>query len=788
MKKQMKRVTGVVLSLALVISMFPAVSLAMEPGSCELDLSSGESVMFAEESQPVIDLLEEAVTQNIFNKKVVNDKDVRYDLNKDGVWDIEWMEVSSGPGMSTQIRNKFLPLSSPFAFGNREITIPASETLDRLTVLTVKFPPKPIDRVEIKNVNTDLKAGERPAFTAQVGEGSDKASVRQEVWSDANDNFMMASDAVNDWVVISGHTYEYGITLEPKEGYIFDESTELVYKGKTYSQEEIGSTVKVNGSGLELWDFQDDVDVIEDALDELTIDLRKGTATLPQTRALALGASLMAAVDKEQIAAKTETNEFDMDKDGSYDFIVAYNTTTKTGTVTVETDSLSLEKDLEWTPSEETLAYLKEKGTSPYVKKVIFKMAPAAKPFELDLVEGSQTVQDEELDCLINALMAAGSEKGSISYTQKNDTYDFDLDKDGSGDIRMVVNLEGTSAEVSVLDTCSLPEKAEVTTPLGEEISMAAMNYDFFTSVTFLVKPKEPAKDLGDCTIDLSSGTASKTAEEFDAIRASFAGWNFVKKTKTRTDGDKVYFDLDNDGKEDMVAEIGEDNSAVFSMTETGKLTKNVVLTVEDSELTVINTTGRKAYYSKVTVKIPEKEKEPLPFTDVENPSYYYDAVRWAVDNGITTGTGPTTFSPEQACTRAQVVTFLWRGAGSPEPSTSTNPFSDVKAEDYFYKAVLWAVEKNITKGMSETEFAPESPCTRAQVVTFLHRYEETPAPGSITNPFTDVAASDYFYNAVLWAVDKNITKGMTETTFEPNLSCTRAQIVTFLYRDMGTE
>ena len=113
---------------------------------------------------------------------------------------------------------------------------------------------------------------------------------------------------------------------------------------------------------------------------------------------------------------------------------------------------------------------------------------------------------------------------------------------------------------------------------------------------------------------------------------------------------------------------------------------------------------------------------------------------------------------------------------------------TDVKAEDYFYKAVLWAVEKNITKGVSDTEFAPGSPCTRAQVVTFLHRYEETPAPGSTVNPFTDVVASDYFYEAVLWAVEKSITKGVTDTTFEPNQSCTRAQIVTFLYRDMGTE
>jgi hypothetical protein len=111
-----------------------------------------------------------------------------------------------------------------------------------------------------------------------------------------------------------------------------------------------------------------------------------------------------------------------------------------------------------------------------------------------------------------------------------------------------------------------------------------------------------------------------------------------------------------------------------------------------------------------------------------------------------------------------------------------------VKAEDYFYKAVLWAVEKNITNGMTATEFGSEQPCTRGQVVTFLHRFEGKPDIGTAVNPFTDVLTGEYYYDAVLWAVRENITKGMTDTTFEPNTSCTRGQIVTFLYRDMGTE
>ena len=174
-----------------------------------------------------------------------------------------------------------------------------------------------------------------------------------------------------------------------------------------------------------------------------------------------------------------------------------------------------------------------------------------------------------------------------------------------------------------------------------------------------------------------------------------------------------------------------------------------------------------------------------LNFRDVPYDAYYLPPVLWANHYGITTGTSPTTFSPELACTRGQVVTFLWRAAGEPEPSSANNPFYDVDLSDYFYKAVLWAVEKGITKGVSESSFAPDEPCTRGQVVTFLHRYAGTPAAASGSNPFSDVA-QDYYYDAVLWAVDQQITTGTTETTFAPGDSCNRAQIVTFLYRYMN--
>ena len=169
-------------------------------------------------------------------------------------------------------------------------------------------------------------------------------------------------------------------------------------------------------------------------------------------------------------------------------------------------------------------------------------------------------------------------------------------------------------------------------------------------------------------------------------------------------------------------------------------------------------------------------------FVDVATGSYYEDAVDWAVENGITKGTDDTHFSPDGICTRAQAVTFLWRTAGSPKPEIRTMPFNDVPVGSYYYDAVLWAVGNGITKGTSDTTFSPNMTCTRAQIVAFLWRSEKSPAAGT-ANPFADVKSTAYYADAVLWAVKENITKGTTSTTFSPDADCTRAQIVTFLWR-----
>ena len=188
---------------------------------------------------------------------------------------------------------------------------------------------------------------------------------------------------------------------------------------------------------------------------------------------------------------------------------------------------------------------------------------------------------------------------------------------------------------------------------------------------------------------------------------------------------------------------------------------------------------------SKVTVAASFKAAGHA-FTDVPSGSYYADAVAWAVENGITGGISADTFAPNAACTRAQAVTFLWRAAGSPEPQSAETAFTDVKPGSYYEKAVLWAVENKITNGTSTTTFSPDENCTRAQIVTFLWRSKGEPYASDSNNPFTDIA-SDYYMDAVFWAVKEGITKGTTPTTFSPNERCTRAQIVTFIYRAMAS-
>ena len=181
--------------------------------------------------------------------------------------------------------------------------------------------------------------------------------------------------------------------------------------------------------------------------------------------------------------------------------------------------------------------------------------------------------------------------------------------------------------------------------------------------------------------------------------------------------------------------------------------------------------------------EVQEPETPENPFDDVPAGAFYEASVLWAVENGVTNGATADTFNPGGECLRAHVVTFLHRAVGSPVPTTEANPFADVKDADFFYAPVLWAVSQGITNGVSPQEFGSYTTCNRAAVVTFLWRTMGSPEPEASDNPFEDVKPADFFYKAVLWAVEKGITNGLDATHFGPTASCNRAQVVTFLYR-----
>ena len=205
------------------------------------------------------------------------------------------------------------------------------------------------------------------------------------------------------------------------------------------------------------------------------------------------------------------------------------------------------------------------------------------------------------------------------------------------------------------------------------------------------------------------------------------------------------------------------------------------------SEEHVISCTVCGEELSRETVELPLRDEADCPghtFTDMPGREHWaHEAIDWAIDNQITAGTSPTTFSPELTVTRAQMVTFLWAAAGKPEPSLTELPFTDVRTGAYYYKAVLWAVEQGITSGTTPTTFSPHDPCSRAQAVSFLWAAAGKPEPVLTENPFTDVRPTAYYCKAVLWAYEQGIAEGVSESSFNPHGPCSRAQIVTFLFR-----
>lgn len=348
-------------------------------------------------------------------------------------------------------------------------------------------------------------------------------------------------------------------------------------------------------------------------------------------------------------------------------------------------------------------------------------------------------------------------------------TVAFAADKDEMvADINLKVSTVGASSAMTVKLTAS----TAVTEKQAE--AAAALGADALNSKQFV------------CTLKDSAGFLAANAEAVKAASVEMDSSVFEKQSVKVEDGAVVVVCTLKDGAVSKTAKAEDIKAALNGQKVTLTATLKDVAVKETVKSTVTATVkGETAVVAQGTKDVELNGN--MPFVDVPSNKFYSKAVDWAVsaDPYVTNGIDKTHFGPDVKCTRAEVLTMLWRADGCPTAEKQDCPFTDVKKGSFYYKAVLWAVEKGIAKGTTDTTFEPKATCTRGHVVTFLWRYEGSKTV-SIDNPFTDVPAGRFFTKAVLWAYDSGVVKGTTDTTFSPNDDCLRSHVVTFLYRDMN--
>ena len=327
----------------------------------------------------------------------------------------------------------------------------------------------------------------------------------------------------------------------------------------------------------------------------------------------------------------------------------------------------------------------------------------------------------------------------------------------------------------------------------GGTVSPATANTNAYGKLDSLPTPTRSGYSFDGWYTEAEGGTAVTTDTVFDKATTIYAHWTRNSSSGSHTTYYPVNTPAKSEGGSVVVSQKSASRGTTVTVTATaasGYQVAQVSAVDKDGKTVSLTDKGDGVYTfvmpaSKVDVTARfaqvQKPEEKDPYGDVSKDSYYYDAVKWAAETGVTTGVGDGLFAPEWVCTRGQIVTFLWRASGSPAPKATELPFTDVAADAYYAQAVLWAVENGITNGTSETTFSPDQTCTRAHAVAFLYRMSGSPAAAGST--FSDVAADAYYSTAVAWAVEKGITNGTSGTTFSPDDTCTRGQIVTFLYR-----
>ena len=478
----------------------------------------------------------------------------------------------------------------------------------------------------------------------------------------------------------------------------------------------------------------------------------------------------------------------------------------------------------------ETKEYTAEEITNLVKEKV------EAKGYKLDTVESGATVTYGEDDVVVKLTATSGEGHTYVKFEETYYTKSNNNWKSGTSyvciDCGHAFELEdGETVEDHLRSNDTVLTDSQMNSYKSNQTEVWTWSTDGTEASLYMVptelkdhmfdcvwenpalSSREVATVKGDCetgkfTATLSSGkTSTKTVtagkhsylnqEEKDdngnVTQEAAVQWSWADDCSSAT----VTFLCDVcHAEESVTVKKGDSNMAEGSevaptCTEDGYITYTATVTVDDvNYISSRNLVTQKAtghhYENGVCTECGAERVNP--FVDISESDYYYDAILWAYEEGITTGTDETHFAPADNCTRGQVVTFLWRAMGKPAPKGTQNPFVDISESDYYYDAILWAYEEGITTGVDATHFAPNDTVTRGQFVTFLHRNEGEPAPKGTSNPFVDVSKDTYYYDAIIWAYENGITTGTDETHFAPEDTCIRGQVVTFLYRAYGEE
>jgi hypothetical protein len=397
---------------------------------------------------------------------------------------------------------------------------------------------------------------------------------------------------------------------------------------------------------------------------------------------------------------------------------------------------------------------------------------------------------------------------GILTFRNKHGFSDFEIGAEATGVVASMNGVEYTDLQDAVDDAIAEKSFDSTADPVITITGAGSAKVDKDTTIKVKIGNEEAKSievkagksltfiDDGNGNITQKDDTTTTPTPTYTSSPSSGGSSSSSSKVSvpTKIDGGSISVSSRNPSKGDTVTITAKPNDGykVDKITVTDKNGKTVEVTdAGDNKYTFVmpdTTVSISASFAKDDTATDENnnnnpsDTSGIAFTDVKSGDYYYDAVKWAVDNNVTNGLSATSFGPSASCTRAQTVTFMWRAAGSPAPQSVTNPFTDVAQGSYYYDAVMWAVEQGITTGATATTFAPDATVTRAQFVTFEYRAAGSPEVTSDVS-FGDVSGSAYYADAVKWAAANGITTGTSANAFSPAASCTRGQTVTFLYR-----